>query len=314
VPPNSDGAATDHLDETPQATDGDAASAAAAETRAPDGDPLLAADDIDARVPATARRGASAEGLAYDDRDGVFLADDDLDYPNYPNPRRPRRPARRPARRGVWDPDTSDRVFDGATSVGRSVAVGYLSQMRLLADVASNFASSVIDGSVSNGRGGGRRRPALRPDRERPLRQPRPRAHRREYEPAAQDGDGYDGYDGYEGARPEPEGYGAAAAPDPREPSRRDTYARRERYAEPRDRYGRVDRRFSWGEDAADFADDVVDGFLDAWEDAMQIPRHVAADMADSYDRDDYRLRSRDGYDDREPGYDRPPPVRSRRR
>jgi hypothetical protein len=220
-----------------------------------------------------------------DDAYGLILTDDGLDDEEY-RPRARRR-SRRPARRGLWDPDTSERMFEGTSSVGRAIAVGYLSQLQLMADVASNFAGSVIDGSLSDGR---RERPRRRASGERPAGSRRPGARRA---PDPRPRAPYDGRDMVD----DEEEY-------ERVPRRRGT--RRDVYDDGRGRYGPSEGRVRVGEDAADLADDLVDGLLDAFEDVVRIPRRMSAEMADSYERDAERF-DRDRRYDRVPASERDP-------
>jgi hypothetical protein len=69
-----------------------------------------------------------------------FVDDEDDDYDEAP--RRTRR-ARRRDERGI-----NETMLDEATDLSRAFVVGWLSQLRLMADVTGRFAETVIDGAV----------------------------------------------------------------------------------------------------------------------------------------------------------------------
>ena len=117
--------------------------------------------------------------------------------------------------------DHGDRIIDETSSVTRALSVAYLSQIRLAADIASTFATAVLDGTLSE--------------------EPAPRASESRRNGAAPSN----------GSAPPPE---------------------------------RRRRRSGW-DDFPDVVEDVADGFLDAFDDAVEVPRRVLDDFYDTYDR-----------------------------
>jgi hypothetical protein len=69
---------------------------------------------------------------------------------------------RRRAPRRLWDDDLNDRLLDEAAGLSRALTVGYLSQIRMFADIAGTFATTVMDGALREQRVDGRRNGAER--------------------------------------------------------------------------------------------------------------------------------------------------------